>query len=141
MGDTCSRRSQLRKAKASKSEARHVVFLVDGDKCGLDNKEKLVAGGIDSEHVVVLSDTAAATSDADPANAEALETEDLITAAWQELGSRSDNSTTTSRHHRLKGRLASGVHCGVEMEQWQYDAEKRTLWLRHAGPGHPSATD
>jgi hypothetical protein len=39
------------------------------------------------------------------------------------------------------------------MEQWQYevtsvgrlwylvDTEKRTLWLRHAGPGHPSATD
>jgi hypothetical protein len=50
-------------------------------------------------------------------------------------------------------RLASGVHRGVEMEQWQYevtsggrlwylvDTEKRTLWLRHAGPGHPSATD
>jgi len=73
--------------------------------------------------------------------------------AWQELRSRPDNPMATGRHHRLKGRLANGVHRGVEMEQWQYevtsggrlwylvDAEKRTLWLRHAGPGHPSATD
>jgi hypothetical protein len=44
------------------------------------------------------------------------------------------------------------VDRGVDMAQWQYevtsggriwyvvDVEHRTLWLRHAGPGHPSET-
>jgi hypothetical protein len=74
-------------------------------------------------------------------------------AAWRELRSRPDNPAPTTRHHRLKGRLASASHSGVAMEQWQYevtsggriwyvvDVEKRTLWLRHAGPGHPRETE
>ncbi|MDA3637894.1 hypothetical protein PFJ02_01270 [Mycobacterium xenopi] len=73
--------------------------------------------------------------------------------AWNELRSRPQSPAPTPRHHRLKGRLASGMHGGVEMEQWQYevtgggriwylvDVEKRTLWLRHAGPGHPRETE
>lgn len=73
--------------------------------------------------------------------------------AWQELRSRPDRPVPNNRHHRLKGRLANGVHRGVEMEQWQYevtsagriwylvDVDKRTLWLRHAGPGHPGQTE
>jgi hypothetical protein len=72
--------------------------------------------------------------------------------AWRELRSRADWPAASTRHHRLKGRLASSMHRGVEMEQWQYevtsggrvwylvDVEKRILWLRHAGPGHPSQT-
>lgn len=74
-------------------------------------------------------------------------------SAWQLLRLRPDYPVQTGRHHRLKGRLASGVHRGVEMEQWQYevtsggrvwyvvDFDKRTLWLRHAGPGHPAETE
>ncbi|MDA3655963.1 hypothetical protein [Mycobacterium xenopi] len=73
--------------------------------------------------------------------------------AWNELRSRPQSPAPTPRHHRLKGRLASGMHGGVEMEQWQYevtgggriwylvDVDKRTLWLRHAGPGHPRETE
>lgn len=73
--------------------------------------------------------------------------------AWRELRSRPDQPVQSTRHHRLKGRLASGDHRGVAMEQWQYevtsggrvwylvDVERRTLWLKHAGPGHPSQTD
>jgi hypothetical protein len=72
--------------------------------------------------------------------------------AWQQLRSRPDHPVPTSRHHQLKGRLATGAHRGVDMAQWQYevtsggriwyvvDFENRTLWLRHAGPGHPRET-
>jgi len=74
-------------------------------------------------------------------------------AAWHELRTRPDHLAPTGRHHQLKGRLATATHGGVEMGQWQYevtgagriwylvDAAKRTLWLRHAGPGHPKATE
>lgn len=53
----------------------------------------------------------------------------------------------------MKGRLATGVHNGLEMEQWQYevtaggriwyvmDIEHRTLWLKYAGTGHPKQTE
>ncbi|WP_039889916.1 hypothetical protein [Mycobacterium xenopi] len=73
--------------------------------------------------------------------------------AWNELRSRPQSPAPTARHHRLKGRLASGMHGGVQMEQWQYevtgggriwylvDVDKHTLWLRHAGPGHPRETE
>ncbi len=74
-------------------------------------------------------------------------------AAWQELRTRPDHLAPTSRHHQLKGRLGTAAHGGVDMEQWQYevtgagriwylvDVAKRTLWLRHAGPGHPKVTE
>lgn len=54
----------------------------------------------------------------------------------------------TTRHHRLKGMLGTGIHNGTYMKQWQYevtadgriwyliDTERRTLCLRHAGTGH-----
>jgi hypothetical protein len=56
----------------------------------------------------------------------------------------------TDRQHRLKGKEL-GIIRGLE--QWQYevtaggriwylvDAEKKTVWIRHAGTGHPKATD
>jgi len=59
----------------------------------------------------------------------------------------------TERHHRLKGQLAVGAHRGSALEQWQYevtgggriwyliDDASHTLWIQHAGPGHPKATD
>lgn len=74
-------------------------------------------------------------------------------AAWHELRNRSPLPAQVPRHHRLKGRLASAAHGGVEMEQWQYevtgagriwylvDLANHTLWLRHASPGHPKATE
>ena len=74
-------------------------------------------------------------------------------ATWHELRARPDRLAPTSRHHQLKGRLASAAHRGIDMEQWQYevtgagriwylvDITNRTLWLRHAGPGHPKDTE
>lgn len=59
----------------------------------------------------------------------------------------------TERQHRLKHDLARGTHGGRRLEQWQYEVtgggrvwylvshETRTVWLVHAGPGHPKATD
>jgi hypothetical protein len=73
--------------------------------------------------------------------------------AWSELRKRAVQPTPAGRHHRLRGRLATGTHRGTDMEQWQYevtsggriwylvDIENHTLWLRHAGPGHPKETD
>ncbi|RZK80805.1 MAG: hypothetical protein EOP26_14760 [Rhodococcus sp. (in: high G+C Gram-positive bacteria)] len=88
--------------------------------------------------------------------------------AYEELRRRTVVGESTTRHHRLKGKLATGVHNGVEMEQWQYevtaggifrvehdgnagrcrrrvwyvlDIEHRTLWLKHAGTGHPKQTE
>ncbi|MBF6357436.1 hypothetical protein IU449_23285 [Nocardia higoensis] len=74
-------------------------------------------------------------------------------AAWEALRSRQDAPVPTPRHHRLKGRLATSRHRGVDMEQWQVevtgsgrifylvDVEKRTLWLQAASVGHPKVTD
>ncbi len=74
-------------------------------------------------------------------------------AAWHELRTRSALPVPTNRHHRLKGSLSSASHRGVDMEQWQYevtgagriwylvDAVNHTLWLRHASPAHPKATE
>ena len=73
--------------------------------------------------------------------------------AYEELRRRTVVGESTTRHHRLKGKLATGVHNGVEMEQWQYevtaggriwyvmDVEHRTLWLKYAGTGHPKQTE
>lgn len=74
-------------------------------------------------------------------------------ATWNALRTRADNPTPTTRHHRLKGSLASAAHGGIDMEQWQLevtsggriwylvDTAKRTLWMRLATTGHPSQTD
>lgn len=73
--------------------------------------------------------------------------------AWNELRARLDTPAPTRRHHQLKGTLATAVHGGVVMEQWQYevtgggriwylvDAARRTLWIKVAGTGHPKATE
>ena len=58
-----------------------------------------------------------------------------------------------SRHARLRGVLASRSFGGRLLEQWQIevtsagriwylvDDEARTVWIMHAGPGHPKATE
>jgi hypothetical protein len=59
----------------------------------------------------------------------------------------------TSRHHQLKGQLATGTHAGKSLPQWQYevtaggriwylvDHDTRTCWIHVAGTGHPKQTD
>ena len=59
----------------------------------------------------------------------------------------------TSRHHQLKGTLATGRHSGRVLPMWQLevtgggriwylvDAATHTIWMQHAGTGHPKATD
>ncbi len=73
--------------------------------------------------------------------------------AYEEMRHRAVEQEPTTRHHQLKGRLATGVHNGVEMPQWQYevtsggriwyllDIERRTVWLKYAGTAHPKQTE
>ena len=69
--------------------------------------------------------------------------------AWEEIRAEPRPFPETSRHQRLKFKLAT-----VDgLEQWQYevtgsariwylvDPDNKTLWIRHAGTGHPKATD
>lgn len=58
-----------------------------------------------------------------------------------------------SRHHRLRGDLATGKHGGRDLEQWQYeitgsgrvwfliDDAQHKVWLTVVESGHPSKTD
>lgn len=58
----------------------------------------------------------------------------------------------TSRHHQLKGGLATGTHGGRTLPRWQIevtggdrvwyllDTDTRTVWVEYAG-AHPKATD
>jgi hypothetical protein len=58
-----------------------------------------------------------------------------------------------SRHQRLRGALAARALGGRELEQWQIevtsagrvwylvDDDTRTVWVMHAGPGHPKAME
>ncbi|GAA1411511.1 hypothetical protein GCM10009639_63200 [Kitasatospora putterlickiae] len=58
-----------------------------------------------------------------------------------------------ARQHRLKGRLATALFKGQELERWQYqvtgggriwylvDTPNRTAWITYAGTGHPKETD
>jgi hypothetical protein len=58
----------------------------------------------------------------------------------------------SGHHHRLKHDLAWGSHNGQRLEQWQYEVtgggrvwylvnhDTRTVWLVHAGTGHPKLT-
>ncbi|HEY5854032.1 MAG TPA: hypothetical protein VIW24_08275 [Aldersonia sp.] len=74
-------------------------------------------------------------------------------AAWKELRNRPTVCSPTSRHHQLKGSLATAEHRGHVLELWQYevtgagriwylvDHDERTLWIKHAGTGHPKVTD
>jgi hypothetical protein len=59
----------------------------------------------------------------------------------------------TERHHQLKGSFATGTHGGRRLPQWQIevtaggriwyllDEERHTVWIKHAGTGHPKTTD
>lgn len=74
-------------------------------------------------------------------------------AAYEAMRANPRPRQENRRHHRLKGALASAVHDGNVLEQWQYevtsggriwyvvDPDARVVWIRHAGTGHPKATD
>jgi hypothetical protein len=59
----------------------------------------------------------------------------------------------TERQHQLRGSKATHNYKGVVLEVWQYevtagarlwyliDDDSRTLWLFHAGTGHPKSTE
>lgn len=71
--------------------------------------------------------------------------------AWQHM--RTTPRATDSRHSRLHGKLATKTFGGRQVERWQIevtggarvwyliDDEKHTVWLQHAGAGHPKETD
>lgn len=63
------------------------------------------------------------------------------------------NQPPNGRHSRLKRDLATGVHDGRGLPQWQIevtgsariwylaDHEKRVCWIKHAGRAHPKQTE
>jgi hypothetical protein len=73
--------------------------------------------------------------------------------AFDAIRANPSPAPSSERHHRLKYDLATGVHNGQVLEQWQYEVtgggriwylinyETRTVWLTYARPGHPKATD
>ncbi len=72
-------------------------------------------------------------------------------SAWEQI--TDDPRRWDSRQKPLQGSYARALVGGVEMEQWQYevtsggriwycvDDAKRTIWMTHAGTGHPKATE
>lgn len=89
---------------------------------------------------------------------------------WEELGNAAPGNTAeawrtmrtnpgpgpgrpTTRHHQLKGSLATGTHRGREMPMWQIevtgggrviyllDEDNRSVWIKYAGVGHPKITE
>jgi hypothetical protein len=72
-------------------------------------------------------------------------------AAWQDMRTRP--RMRDHRHGPLRGTLATGQLGGRQMDRWQIevtgaarvwyliDDDRQTVWLVHAGPGHPKATE
>jgi hypothetical protein len=72
--------------------------------------------------------------------------------AWQ-LMRTNPRPPKDHRHTRLHGDLATKLYEGRELEQWQIevtgggriwyvvDDDARTVWIVHAGTGHPKSTD
>lgn len=73
--------------------------------------------------------------------------------AFEELRRRATAPTPATRHHQLRGDLATAVHKGDAMAQWQYeitgggriwnlvDTAQHTLWFKYASTAHPKSTD
>ncbi|MFE4589896.1 hypothetical protein [Streptomyces laurentii] len=73
--------------------------------------------------------------------------------AFDKIRSAPRATDDPARHHRLKGTLGSAPWKGQALERWQYevtgggriwylvDDAHRTVWITHAGTGHPKATD
>lgn len=73
--------------------------------------------------------------------------------AWESMRTDPAPCPATPRHHQLKYQLATVVHQGRELPQWQIevtgggrvwyllDEERKICWLRRANTGHPRQTD
>lgn len=73
--------------------------------------------------------------------------------AYEEMRTNPGPKPPTSRHHQLKGSLATAKRNGEELPQWQIevtgggrvwyllDTARKTCWVRLAEPGHPKQTD
>jgi hypothetical protein len=73
--------------------------------------------------------------------------------AWTTMRRNPTPRTDTPRHHRLKGRLATGIVRGRVLDHWQIevtragriwylvDPDTTTVWMDYAGAAHPKATD
>ncbi|WP_093414253.1 hypothetical protein [Saccharopolyspora flava] len=76
-----------------------------------------------------------------------------LSRAWELLRTDPVRTAQTGRHHRLKGSLSSAPFEGRQLPQWQIevtgaariwyliDEERKTVWIQHAGTGHPKATE
>jgi hypothetical protein len=74
-------------------------------------------------------------------------------AAWMMMYRNPAPPMDAPRHQRLKYKLATGVVKGRALDHWQIevtgagriwylvDPDTKTVWIDHAGPGHPRATD
>jgi hypothetical protein len=74
-------------------------------------------------------------------------------AAWLIMRRNPVPPMDSERHHRLRRELATGVRAGRSLDRWQIevtgagriwylvDPEAGTIWVEHAGPGHPKATE
>lgn len=74
-------------------------------------------------------------------------------AAWTTMRRTPAPFVRSQRHQRLHGSLATGELKGRVLERWQIevtgagrvwylvDRDNATVWIDHAGPGHPKATD
>lgn len=70
--------------------------------------------------------------------------------AWEAIRNSPQPFPQSERQHRLKGK---GLAIVNGLDQWQYevtgagriwyliDPAKKTVWIRHAGTGHPKVTD
>jgi hypothetical protein len=73
--------------------------------------------------------------------------------AYDVIRSHPRTKRSPERHHRLKGSLGTAAWKGDLLERWQYevtgagriwyliDDAHRTVWIVHAGPAHPKATN
>lgn len=83
----------------------------------------------------------------------AVQAPENLRRAWLALTSDPRSTADLSRQHRLKRDLKHVKIGGTELEQWQFevtgggriwyaiDDKGKTLWITHAGPGHPRRTD
>lgn len=73
--------------------------------------------------------------------------------AWELIRNAPDPAVETPRQHRLRPPLHTGTYQGRTLPRWQIevtgagriwylvDQDRHTVWVDHAGPGHPKATD
>jgi hypothetical protein len=74
-------------------------------------------------------------------------------ATWMTMRRSPVPPADSQRQHRLHHELGTGMMKGRALDRWQIevtgagrvwylvDHDNRTVWIDHAGPGHPKATD